>query len=101
SSMLWETGEHPAKRKCIVTTPAGCTIDGILELEDGGLRVTLIKAVVRATVRARDLVTGYRERWPAGRTKAVAGRHGCSRVPSLRSGRRSWRCDRRFAGRTG
>jgi pyrroline-5-carboxylate reductase len=39
-----------------VTTPAGCTIDGVLELEDGGLRVTLIKAVVRAAERARELV---------------------------------------------
>ena len=39
-----------------VTTPAGCTIDGILELEDGGLRVTLIKAVVKATERAKELL---------------------------------------------
>lgn len=58
ASMVLETGEHPAKLKDIVTTPAGCTIDGILELEDGGLRVTLIKAVVRATERARELVNG-------------------------------------------
>src|SRR5205823_10374175 len=57
-SMVLETGEHPAKLKDTVTTPAGCTIDGILELEDGGLRVTLIKAVVRATHRARELVNG-------------------------------------------
>ena len=33
-------------------------VDGILELEDGGLRVTLIKAVVRATHRAKELVNG-------------------------------------------
>jgi len=39
-----------------VTTPAGCTIDGILELEEGGLRVTLIKAVVKSTQRAKDLM---------------------------------------------
>ncbi len=58
SSMVLETGEHPAKLKDIVTTPAGCTIDGILELEEGGLRVTLIKAVVRATQRAKELVNG-------------------------------------------
>jgi pyrroline-5-carboxylate reductase len=58
SSMVLKTGEHPAKLKDAVTTPAGCTIDGILELEDGGLRVTLIKAVVRATERARELVHG-------------------------------------------
>jgi pyrroline-5-carboxylate reductase len=56
SAMVLETGEHPAKLKDVVTTPAGCTIDGLLELEEGGLRVTLIKAVVRAAERARQLV---------------------------------------------
>lgn len=50
------TGEHPAKLKDQVTTPAGVTIDGIMELEEGGLRVTLIKAVVKATERARQLL---------------------------------------------
>lgn len=54
--MVLETREHPAKLRDAVTTPAGCTIDGILELEEGGLRVTLIKAVVRATQRARELL---------------------------------------------
>ena len=54
-SMVLETGEHPSLLKDAVTTPAGCTIDGILELEDGGLRVTLIKAVVKATQRAAEL----------------------------------------------
>jgi pyrroline-5-carboxylate reductase len=53
-----ETGFHPALLKDMVTTPAGCTIDGILELEEGGLRVTLIKAVMRATERARQLAAG-------------------------------------------
>ena len=58
SAMVLHTGEHPAKLKDIVTTPAGCTIDGLMELEEGGLRVTLIKAVVRAAERARQLVQG-------------------------------------------
>lgn len=53
--MVLETGAHPALLKDEVTTPAGCTVDGILELEQGGLRVTLIKAVKRATERARAL----------------------------------------------
>lgn len=53
--MVLETGSHPALLKDAVTTPAGCTVDGILELEEGGLRVTLIKAVKRATQRAREL----------------------------------------------
>jgi len=56
STMVLQTGEHPAKLKDIVTTPDGCTIDGLLELEEGGLRVTLIKAVVRATRRAAELI---------------------------------------------
>ncbi|HET7840861.1 MAG TPA: pyrroline-5-carboxylate reductase [Terriglobia bacterium] len=56
SAMVLHTGEHPAKLKDVVTTPAGCTIDGLLELEEGGLRVTLIKAVVRAAGRAKQLV---------------------------------------------
>lgn len=51
-----DTGDHPALLKDAVTTPAGCTIDGILELEEGKLRVTLIKAVVKATGRARELL---------------------------------------------
>ena len=55
AKMVLETGSHPALLKDEVTTPAGCTVDGILELEEGGLRVTLIKAVKRATMRAREL----------------------------------------------
>jgi pyrroline-5-carboxylate reductase len=56
--MVLETGYHPALLKDQVTTPAGCTVDGILELEEGGLRVTLIKAVKRATMRAKELASG-------------------------------------------
>jgi pyrroline-5-carboxylate reductase len=56
ASVVLETGEHPALLKDAVTTPAGCTIDGILELEEGKLRVTLIKAVVKATSRAGELL---------------------------------------------
>lgn len=54
--MVLESRAHPALLKDAVTTPAGCTIDGLLELEDGKLRVTLIKAVVKAAARARELV---------------------------------------------
>jgi len=59
SALVLHTGEHPAKLKDAVTTPAGCTIDGLLELEEGGLRVTLIKAVVRAAERAKELVESH------------------------------------------
>jgi len=53
-AMVRETGQHPAVLKDAVTTPSGTTIDGILELEEGGLRVALLKAVVRATRRATE-----------------------------------------------
>lgn len=53
-TMVRDTGEHPALLKDAVTTPSGTTIDGILELEEGGLRVALLKAVVRATRRATE-----------------------------------------------
>src|SRR5262252_40256 len=56
ASVVLETGDHPALLKDAVTTPAGCTIDGILELEEGKLRVTLIQAVVKATSRAGELL---------------------------------------------
>jgi pyrroline-5-carboxylate reductase len=41
--------------KDAVTKPAGCTIEGILQLEEGKPRLTLIKAVVKATLRAGEL----------------------------------------------
>ncbi len=58
AKMVLETGYHPAMLKDAVTTPAGTTIDGIMALEEGGLRVTLIKAVMRATERSKQLANG-------------------------------------------
>jgi pyrroline-5-carboxylate reductase len=55
AQMVLETGEHPAKLKDAVTTPAGTTVDGLLELEAGGVRVSLIKAVDRATQKSKEL----------------------------------------------
>lgn len=55
SRMVLESGMHPALLKDMVTTPAGCTIDGILKLEEGGLRVTLIKTIVETARSAKAL----------------------------------------------
>jgi len=55
ASMVLETGQHPALLKDEVTTPAGCTIDGILKLEEGGIRVTLIKTIMEAAKKATEL----------------------------------------------
>lgn len=56
ATMVLETGKHPALLKDDVTTPAGCTIDGLLELEAGGLRVSLIKAVMESARRSSELL---------------------------------------------
>ncbi len=53
--MLEKTGKHPAELKDQVTTPAGCTIDGLQALEEGRLRATLLKAIVASTKRASQL----------------------------------------------
>ena len=55
SKMVLDTDAHPALLKDAVTTPAGCTMDGIITLEEGGIRVTLIKTVVEAARRAGEL----------------------------------------------
>jgi pyrroline-5-carboxylate reductase len=58
AKMVLETGYHPALLKDTVTTPSGCTVEGVLELEKGGLRVTLLNAVEHATARAKELAAG-------------------------------------------
>ena len=55
SKMVLETGMHPALLKDAVTTPGGVTVDALMELEDGGIRVTLIKAVSRATEKSKEI----------------------------------------------
>lgn len=55
AKMVLEREEHPAALKDEVTTPAGCTVDGLMALEEGKLRVTLIKAVLAATARSKKM----------------------------------------------
>jgi pyrroline-5-carboxylate reductase len=58
AKMLLVRGVHPAALKDEVTTPAGCTIDGLMALEEGKLRVTLIKAVLAAAEKSEKLRSG-------------------------------------------
>jgi len=55
AKMVVETGEHPAKLKDMVTTPAGTTVEGLLTLEEGKLRAVIIEAVTKASQRAKEL----------------------------------------------
>ncbi len=55
AKLLIETGEHPGVLKDRVTSPGGTAIAGLHTLEAGGLRTTLINAVVSASERSREL----------------------------------------------
>ena len=55
AAMVLETGVHPAILKSEVTTPGGCTVEGLLELETGSIRATLIRAIDTTTRKAGTL----------------------------------------------
>jgi len=53
--MVQTSGRHPAALRDDVTTPAGCTIGGLLMLEDGKIRSVLARAIEEATRIASKL----------------------------------------------
>jgi pyrroline-5-carboxylate reductase len=53
--LLFDTGEHPALLREKVTSPGGTTAAGLYKLEQGGLRKTLINAVIAATQKSKEL----------------------------------------------
>jgi len=53
--LVLETGLRPAALKDQVTTPAGCTIAGLLTMEDRGIRSTLARTIEEATRVASGL----------------------------------------------
>lgn len=56
--MLRDSGEHPVKLREAVTSPAGTTINAIVELEKHGVRAALIAALEAARDRSRELASG-------------------------------------------
>jgi pyrroline-5-carboxylate reductase len=52
AELVLETGQHPAALRDQVTTPGGCTIDGITKLEERGLPIALIEAVEVSSIKA-------------------------------------------------
>jgi pyrroline-5-carboxylate reductase len=56
--MVLQTGQHPAALKDQVTTPAGCTIAGLLTMEDGRIRSVIARAVEEAANVASRLGQG-------------------------------------------
>jgi pyrroline-5-carboxylate reductase len=49
------TGKHPAELKNLVTSPGGTTAEGLLQLENGGLRSLILKAVISAYEKAKKI----------------------------------------------
>ncbi|KAI5287602.1 delta 1-pyrroline-5-carboxylate reductase [Ascosphaera aggregata] len=58
TAALVQSGEHPAILREKVSTPGGCTIGGLLVLEEAGVRGQISRAVREATVVATELGKG-------------------------------------------
>lgn len=55
AALVQETSTHPGALKDAVASPGGTTISGILELERGAFRGTVMNAVVAATKRGAEM----------------------------------------------
>jgi pyrroline-5-carboxylate reductase len=53
--VLKQTAEHPIKLMNEVTSPAGTTAAGLFELEKAGVTAALMKAVLAAAQRSKDI----------------------------------------------
>ena len=53
-----QSGQHPAVLRDMVTSPGGTTAEGLLRLEERGLRAILAQAVISAYEKARRLAGG-------------------------------------------
>lgn len=59
AKMALESGKHTGQLKDSVASPNGTTIRGLHELERGGLRGTLMSAVLAATERGKEMGDQY------------------------------------------
>ena len=53
--LVQETGQHPAELKNMVTSPGGTTAEGLHQLEAGGLRAVIARAVLAGYEKAKRL----------------------------------------------
>lgn len=53
--LIQATGKHPTELRRMVTSPGGTTAEGLRELEEGGLRDLLARAVIAAYEKAKVL----------------------------------------------
>ncbi|MBQ7507031.1 MAG: pyrroline-5-carboxylate reductase [Lachnospiraceae bacterium] len=55
AKLMLETGKHPGELKDMVCSPAGTTIAGVRELEEGGFRGLAMDAVIEAFERSQEM----------------------------------------------
>lgn len=55
ASMILDGPVHPAIMRDRVTTPGGCTIDGLARMESGSIRSVLLETIEQCTKRARGM----------------------------------------------
>jgi len=60
AALTLESGNHPEREIDTVTTPRGCTIAGLNELEHRGLSSAMIKGILTAAEKAATLYTSDR-----------------------------------------
>ncbi len=59
-----ESGKHPAELRNMVTTPGGTSAAAIYQMEKGGLRTVVARAVWAAYLRSQELGQGRKSRGP-------------------------------------
>ncbi len=62
--LMLETKKSSSEVKEMVLTPAGTTIDGIYELENGGVRTAIMRAVESATKKSEKIVANLMQNNP-------------------------------------
>jgi pyrroline-5-carboxylate reductase len=55
AQMAASTGAHPAELKALVASPGGTTVEGLLALEEGGVRAAMVRAVRAAFAKTQAL----------------------------------------------
>jgi len=58
AKLALESGKHIAQGRDEITSPGGTTIAGLYALEKGGMRGTVMEAILKATERSRALGRG-------------------------------------------